>query len=223
MLKAQKRLTKKQIKEDKFVTLYFQVQDYLSQNSRSILSGAGIIVIIIVAVFIFMQKQQKSEQAAAVELTKARVEYRARNYDGATTLLQNLIQTHGGTDSASEGTFYLGNISFIKKDYDAAEAHYRSCTGKLSDDVLESSALAGIAASQEQRGDFLGAAKTYRRAAQDYADGFLAPLNLYNAARCFILAQDQTTARTLLEELLQEYENSSVTLDAEVLLAELLS
>ena len=58
MLKPKKRITRKEIKQDKLVTIYFKVNDWLNENSKYVV-GVGIaLVIIIAAAFIFSSRQK---------------------------------------------------------------------------------------------------------------------------------------------------------------------
>ena len=83
--------------------------------------------------------------------------------------------------------------------------------------------MSGIAACLEQQKNYAVAAKMYREAAEKYNETFVAPQNLYAAARCYALAGESEEARRLLNQIIENHSNSSLKSDAEVLLAELLS
>ena len=223
MLKRQKRLTKRQIKEDKFVTFYFKAQDYLKQNSRAIMYGIGVAVLIILAGFIYSKKQAEKEASAVVELTKAKLAYFENDYAKAIPILKDLVENYGGSRGSNEGLFYLANAYYELKNYVNAERRYKQFLGKGNDDILLSSAMSGIAACLEQQKNYAVAAKMYREAAEKYNETFVAPQNLYAAARCYALAGESEEARRLLNQIIENHSNSSLKSDAEVLLAELLS
>lgn len=221
MLKAQKRLKKREIKEDKFVTLYFQAQEYLKQNGSHILSVLGVIVAVIVVALVLSQKSLKKETEAAVELAKAQLKYSAGDYAGAIPLLRDLCEEFDGTDSGVEGLIYLANAIYREGNYDEAMTFYEKYLSKGDDEVLLSSALAGKAACLEAQGKPLEAAQQYQAAAEQYSDVFLSAEQLYSAARCYALAGHNKEAKTSLQELLEGHGESSVKADAELLLAEL--
>ncbi|RMF65549.1 MAG: tetratricopeptide repeat protein [Calditrichaeota bacterium] len=218
-----KRLTKRQIKQDKFVTYYFKAQDYIVRNTRTILSGAAAIVVLLVAIFIYSSKQAEKEKEAVVQLTKARIEYFAGKYDAAIPLLNNVVESYGGTRSAKEGLFYLANAYFFTQKYDEARQAFEKFLDESDDDILNASAMAGIAACLEETGKYLEAAKAYEQAARKYSEGFQAPQNLLNAARCYVHVGEKESARQLLNEIVEDYADSNAKTDAEVLLAELVS
>jgi len=220
MLKAKKRLTKRQIKQDKFVTYYFKAQDYLAENSRTILYTIGAVVLILVAIFIYTRKQQEKEQNAVVDLAKAKREYFARNYQAAVPLLQNLVQRYDGTESAEIGLYFLASTYYSQNDYVKAEQTFREFLDESDDRILKSAALSGIAACYEEQNKFAEAAEIYNEAAEEY-EGFMSPGNLYDSARCYVKAGNKDAARKILNKLIEDYADSRVKSDAEILLAEI--
>lgn len=221
MLKPKKRLTKKQIKQDKFVTYYFKAQDFVNANSRYLIAGLIAVVLVVVVSLYFSGKKAEQEQNALVELSKARIEYFAGNYPGAIDILNKLIQNFRGTETAKEGTYFFASCQFFLKNYDIAEEYFQIYLDKGDDEVLAASALAGIAACHEEQGEYSQAAKRYQEAASKYSDGFMAPSNLYNSARCFSLAREKEKAIKVLRLLIDKYETAQIKNDAEILLGEL--
>jgi len=221
MLKARKRLTKREIKQDKFVTAYFRSQDYIKQNSKPISYGLFAIVAIIVVSLIFTSQQKQKESEAAVELTRARIEYFAGNFSGAIPILKNMIEMYDGTDSSDEAKFLLANASYQTGNYVDAEKYFNEYLDDGDDELLKSSALAGVAACLERQENYEGAAKLFEQAANKYEDSFLAPENLLNSARCYSLSGKEDMARKLLQKLLDKYPDSNLKQDVEILLAEL--
>lgn len=223
MLKPKKKLTKRQMKEDKLVTYYFKFTEYVKQNSRMISTGVSVFIIILLVIFLYERNQQDKERRASVEFTKAKAEYFQNNYESAINILQDLIANLGGTKSSKEGAYFLANAYYQLRKYSDAQEYYRKYLDNGDDDILEASALSGIAACYEETGKYLEAAETYKKAAEKYRDGFAAPANLYNAARCFVLAGQKQAASDLLKQLIESYSSSDVKTDAEILLAELIS
>ncbi|MFQ5822749.1 MAG: tetratricopeptide repeat protein [bacterium] len=221
MLKPRKRLTKRQIKEDKLVTYYFTANEFLKQNSRLIGTGVFILIISVFVIFLYERNKQDKENQATVQLTKATAEYFQKNYESTVKLLTNLEENLGGTKSAKVATYYLANSYYQLKKYKEAKKFFRKYLERGGDDILEASALSGIAACYEEEGNYVEAAKTYKKAADKYSDGFMAPQNLYNAARCFALADNKEAASNLLSKLIEKYSNSNLKTPAEIFLAEL--
>lgn len=223
MLKPRKRLTKRQIKEDKFVTYYFKTQDFIARNSRTILYTVGGIALIFLIGFIWSRKNLEKENAAVVELTKAKIEYFNNNFVQATDILKDLVENYGDTESGKLGIYYLANAYFNIKNNIKAEEYYRKYLDVGDDKTLKESALSGVAACLEEQGNYLEAAKKYREAAEKFSESFLAPQNLYDSARCFSQAGNEELARESLTKIIEKYSESSLKGDAEIFLAELVS
>ncbi|MFQ5705917.1 MAG: tetratricopeptide repeat protein [bacterium] len=221
MLKPKKRLTKRKIKEDKFVTYYFKANDFVKQNSSRItMAGVGLLAVIVVGLVLANSRREKEKQAS-VEFAKARSEYVTANYNQAIKLLNDLIVNYGSTDKATVAKFYLANAYFNVRKYDEAEEFFEEYLDSGSDEFLKSSALAGVAACLEQKGEYARAADKYREAAEKYRKSSLSPQNLFDAARCYQLAGDTSAASKSLELLLEKFPSAGIKSDAEELLAEL--
>ncbi len=222
MLKAPKRLTKKEIKQDKLVTVYFQTQEFMRENGQTILfSAAGLILVASMAMW-FVRWNANKEQEAAVELSKAKIEYFANDYNSAIPLLQLVVNSYGSTDAGKEAHFYLANAQYNLGNYLEAEQNYKAYLDGGKDQILRASATAGMAACLEQQKNYRAAAQLYKEAGEKYSKIFLAPDALFNAARCYLLNEDKSSARDLLTKLITDYPTANIKSDAEILLAELM-
>ncbi|HEQ98896.1 MAG TPA: hypothetical protein ENO22_06100 [candidate division Zixibacteria bacterium] len=188
------RLTKRQMKEDKFVTGLLKSQEYFNRNRTQILLGiAGLIVVILVAVLL-IANARSSEQAAQNQYGDASMAVREffntfemdqnqdgipdGNLDSALTILssakaefEGILQQHGGSDMAKFATFYLGSISFKLGDYAEAEKYYRMFLDKYHiSEGFEAAAKMGLAGCKEALRDFEGAGMLYMEVAEDYPD-----------------------------------------------------
>ncbi|MBN1155297.1 tetratricopeptide repeat protein [candidate division KSB1 bacterium] len=217
MLKPTKRLTKKQIKEDKLVTTYFKVMDYIEQNQKIVIIGTVSIIVVALAIILFMRSKRNAELSASLELTKARVEIQQNNLESATDILTSLVDNYKGTENAGRGVFYLGNINYSQGDLEAAMKYYKDYIDDYKDnDILASSAYAGLAACYEQKGEYLEAAKIYEKAAREFPKNFQAPEQLMAAARCYRLANVKNKAHEIYQKVIDDYPNSNFKKDAEV-------
>lgn len=221
MLKAKKRLTKRQIKEDKFVTFYINATNYLQENRRYIMYGAFAFVALVVMFLIYSGKQSEKEQNAVIILTEARAEFGKANYKDAADKLQILVDTYGGTKSSTIGLFYLANSRYHLQEYEEAERLFREYLDNGKDELLLTSSMSGVAACLEEQGKPAEAAEMFEKTAEKYSESFMAAENLYNAARCYTLAGNPAAAAKVLKTLIRDYSSSQKKNDAEIFLAEL--
>ncbi|MDZ7292877.1 MAG: tetratricopeptide repeat protein [candidate division KSB1 bacterium] len=221
MLKPKKKLTRREIKQDKLVTTWFKINDYLNRHYREVILGAMGVVLVIGLIILFRHLKSRDEQIASEKFVQARAEYNNQNYEVAIPILEKLVGEYGGTSSAGIARIYLANAYMLKKDYANAEKFYQQYLDQNHDDpILGASAAYGLAATHEERGDYAKAAKLYEEAANTYAKSYRAPQLLITAARCYKQAGQPEGARRALQKLLDKYPKSGLIEDAKLLLAE---
>ncbi len=222
MLKARKRITKRQIKEDKFVTFYFKVMDFVKQHSSKVTIGLIAVAVIIILTFFIIQSKKQAELNASEQLAKANTEIARGELQQTIDILLNMIENYSGTKSASKGVYLLAYTYFQKGEYENAITYFNKYLDDYTDDpILSSAAYSGIGACFEQQGKFLEAARSYETGAEKFVEHFNAPQQLMDAARCYKLENLTADARKCYETVIQNYPDSGLKSDAELFLAEL--
>ncbi|MBN1352185.1 tetratricopeptide repeat protein [candidate division KSB1 bacterium] len=222
MLRPQKRITKRQLKEDKLVTFYFKAIDFIQENQNKLFFGVlGVIAIILIVVWSSRLSASKESNAASA-LARAEIKMNQGQYMAAMDSLKILIELYDGAQSTGKGVFYLANLYFQNEDYESAQKYYEQYLGDYKDDAnFASSALAGMAACYEGKKNFKKAAELYEKAVKKYSQAFDNANKLMNAARCYILAGNKEKARTLYQQIIEDYPNSGLKNEAEISLAEI--
>lgn len=214
------RITKKEIKQDKFVTYSLKVSEWVQKHLNQVLLVAGGVILVAVVVFFVLSTQAKRERKAAELLGKANMELQTGNIGAAVADLQTVVTKYGGSESAGQATFLLASAYFYARDYVQAQSMFEKYLDRYSEDILlTSSARAGIADCHMQRGNFLQAGEDFARAASLHPTGFLAPGYLLKAADAYAKAEQTDRAREMLNRLLSEYPNSKEVRQARMKLA----
>lgn len=222
MLKARKKVTKRQIKEDKLVTTYFKTIDFFNRNSKHVTIGLVAVIAVFVLVILFSRSKKTAELNASEQLTRANAEISQNNLNQATDILLNMVENYSGTRSAGNGVYLLAYTYFQKGDYEKARIHFEKYLDDYAKDpILSSAAYSGLGASLEQENKYLEAAQWYEKGAQKFADHFNAPQQLLDAGRCYSLASRMDKAKVCYETIIQKYSNSTLKSDAELYLAKL--
>ncbi len=209
MLTPRKRLTKKELKEDKLVTFYFNAQDWVENNSKILFIGIGAIVVVLLLSFYVISSKQKAESSASVELAIAMRSISSNDYESAKPVLQNIISSYGSTQSGKLAKYYLGNALFQTGDYEQAEKHFSDfAKGFKGDDYVKASAMAAVAACHEQLKDYEKAAQQYVKTANKFPESFTASENLLKAANCYSLAGNPQKAAELYDTIVHDYPDS---------------
>jgi len=210
MLKPKKRITRQQIKEDKLITFTTKVTDYYRRNSRNVIAGAGILVVLIVVVFFYFNSHAQAENEATYDLTMAKIEIGQRNYDAAAQKLTVIIDTYGGTKTAGDALFFLGNVRLSTQEWESAITEFQQYLDKYGKDhMLTAGAIAGIGFAYEQEQKFPEAAEYYMKAATNYPHEFNAPQYLLDAGRCYGLGGNPVKAREAFQSIIDQYPEST--------------
>lgn len=215
MLKAQKKLSKKEMKEDRLVTSYFQATSWYEQNKKLVSSVAtGLILVVVVAVVVFNNIRSNNEKATS-ELGKVMRLYDEGRFDLAINGnpqenvrgLQAVVEDYGSTKAGELATFYLANAYYAQGNYDKALEYFQEVD--VEDPMLASSALAGAAASYEAKADHVNAADYFERAAYKDPRGVLAAEHMMQAAQNYNKAGKKEKAVDLYKRLKREYPTST--------------
>ena len=222
MLKPKKKITKKDLKEDKFVKFTLQAKSYLDENSKQVFYMVSGILIVVILIIVFVYAHNENVEEARGQLGIAQVEYSNLNYDRAVKRLEKLIENYSGTDEADQGMFLLANVLYQKEKYDEAKAYFEQFVDSYSGSkILLASGIAGLAACYEQEENFLEAAETYSKAASTAPDFVEADNYLYLAGICFNKAGDIDKAIEKFEFLVENNITSKRVNDAKAQLVKL--
>ncbi|MGD0036658.1 MAG: hypothetical protein ABSC53_05120, partial [Bacteroidota bacterium] len=132
MLKPQKKISRREIKEDKLVTKYFEARQWIDANTK-ILSYVGIgLAALVVIGFLWSKSRVDSNEKATLMLAKLTPYYDEGRYDLAingvpqegTQGLQAIVDEHGSTQAGEIAKLYLANSCFALKNYDKALSTY---------------------------------------------------------------------------------------------------
>lgn len=186
MLKPKKKITKQDLKEDKFVKFTLQAKTYLDENSKQVFYMVSGILAIILIVIIFVYVHNTKVEEAGAQLGIAQVEYSNLNYDKAIKRLEKLIDNYGGTDESDQGLFLLANILYQKDKFEDAKKYFEEFVDSYSgSNILLASGIAGLAACYEKENKFSEAAESYAKAAATAPDFVEADNYIYLSGICY--------------------------------------
>jgi outer membrane protein assembly factor BamD (BamD/ComL family) len=215
------RITKKEMKQDQFVTYSLKVSEWIQKHLNQVLMGAGGVILVAVIMFFIFSSQTKRERKASELLGRANLELQAGNIGQAVTDLQTVVNKYGGTKSAGKASFFLASAYFYAKDYVQAQSMFEKYLKKYKENVLlAASAQAGIADCHMQRENFIQAGEDFLKAASLTPQSFLAPQYLIKAAFAYLKADQKDKAREALNKLIKEYPDSPEVHRAKIQLAE---
>jgi len=216
MLKARKKLSQKELKQDKLVTTYFQSKDWFSvpENKKKVSIAVGIVIVLIVAGFFYTSSRKAKSEEAETKLSAVINLYDAGKYQDAIngdqaagiTGLRDIVNNYGSTESGETAKLYLGNCYFNINDFDNAQKQFDDYSGK--NNIIKSSCISGLGAVSEAKGDIKKAAEYFEKAAKVNKDVVTNQENLFYAIRAYTKSGDKDNANRVYSLLKDQYPKS---------------
>jgi tetratricopeptide (TPR) repeat protein len=216
MLKPKKKITKKDIKEDKLVSTYFEATKWYEEHKKVVSSVVTGLVIVIIAAIVIRNNIVSSNEQATTELSKILKYYDQGNYEAAINGIPQenvrgllaVVNEYGSTHAGEFAKFYLANSYYALGNYDKALEYYLEVD--LKDDLLQASAYAGAASCYENKGNHSSAASYYEKAAMRGKENVQAAEQLQRAALNYAAAGNRGKAVELLKKIKKDFPTSSV-------------
>ena len=214
MLQKKKKLSKKEIKEDKLLNLYKLSIEFFEEYKSKILLYAGVLVVVAAAVYFYINQKAESNEKAGIELSRIMSLYDQGSYleaiegkQGTNIIgLKKLVDEYGGTENGETSKIYLANSFSFLGNYDEAIKYYEDYSGSI--DYFEAAALAGQAGYFANKEEFEKAANLYLKASKISRINSQNPDYLLNGGICFLKAGEKEEAKILFDSIKEEYATS---------------
>lgn len=195
------KLSKRQIKEDKFTAFVLTAKDQVMLNWQYYLVGAVALVLVIIGAVYLLKSQSSGNSASADLFSQAMGEHRQGNNQVAILTFARVLEEHGGEVEAENATFMLGRLNLEMNNYPEAIRYFEMYLNKYKQQLYRASSLAGIAAAREGQLQFSDAARQYEAAIAEYPEGPLVADYHVGAVRNFVGANDLVSARKHFDEI----------------------
>lgn len=215
-VKPIQRVKKRELKEDKLVTTFFQARDYLDEHKKNIFRIGGAAVLLIALVSFWVYSKSSAEYQASYEM--GIVLTTAQQGDPTTMAgeFEQISERYRGTAAGNEALLFAAQMHLMANQPEEALEAYQIYLDKgRKSPYLYPSALAGKAACLEDLNRYTEAAEAYLEAATTSRDFFLAARFHLDAARCFRLAGDREKALAQCELVQTRYPDSAFAIEAE--------
>lgn len=214
MLTKRKKITHRQIKEDKLATSFYELKSFYFENQTKILAGLGILAVIAVAIIWYSNSQKTNNLQASIELSRVMPIYDSGSFQEAidgrsgTNIigLKKIVENYSGTDNGEIAQIYLANAYYFLGKFDEALSNYDDYSG--SNKMMVASALAGIAACHEAKENFEDAAEYYEKAFKAYEFNPMNAEYLLKSGGNYIKVQKFDEAKAAFDILKDKYKTS---------------
>ena len=215
MLTKQKKLSRKEIKEDKLVGMYYKSQSYFEENKNKIFIYLGVIAIAVVAVILYLNYRNSQNEEAGTHLAKAMDMYDSGDYLGAIEGkkdvkllgLKEIVAQYGSTENGEMAKIYLANSYVNLGKPEEALKYYEDYGGDI--EIYIASSLAGQAAYYAYKDQYEKAAELYLKASKVTKTDVLNSDYMLQAAINYFEAGDNEQAKSLLQTIRDEYKTSA--------------
>ncbi len=217
-----KRITKKQMKEDKLVTSAFKTSEYIQKNPKLFIIGGAVAAIVFIAVILFMWNIDNKNSEAERYLVRAQIANDSRMLNDAIIDLKTIIDNYSDSRAAGQACYLLANIFFENKNYEEAIIYFKKMVSDYPQDKMKAAgSAAGAAACYEELGDRGEAGRYYQMAAEINPVEMWAPEYLLEAGRNFTAADSLELARSAYNEIINSFNTSREINTAKRALAEI--
>ncbi len=225
MLTKKKKLSRKEIKEDKLVSSYYQAQSFVVENKSRLLTYGGILVVIALAVIYYVNHKKEVNQEAGVALSRVIDSYDKGAYleaiegkAGTEVIgLKKIVEEYDGTENGETAKIYLANCYNRLGKFDEAFNYYKDYSGDIP--MLKAASLGGQAGYYAYKNASEKAADLYRDAAHVSKYNVDNPDYMLKSAINYINAGKNQQAKELLDTIKKDYKTSSASRDADRYLA----
>ncbi|MBM3324646.1 MAG: tetratricopeptide repeat protein, partial [Calditrichaeota bacterium] len=194
---------------------------FYEKNQKIVLGAAAAVFLVVMAIFLIRTSQQRAYDDASLELTIAKIMFDMGRLDEAEPQLQAIKSKYGGR-IAGEAQYYLARSAFMRGGIEEAEAAFREYLRSYHvDKYMDAGAAAGLAACVESRERYEEAAEIYLSIPRKYPKHFFSPQAMYQAARCYLLANQRDKAIEICQLLQRQYPTSAVRSRAAKLITQL--
>jgi Tfp pilus assembly protein PilF len=150
MLKARKRMTKKELKTDPFFEKMDTFVRFYRRNEKKIWTGIVLLIVVILSASYITRSVTRKNEKAKSQISIAQFYLKGGQQDMAIELLNELKDGLYGDKYAGFAAYYLGGIYLKNKEYVQAEENYDLFLNhKSGDNMMKATAWAGLASIAE--------------------------------------------------------------------------
>ena len=214
MLQKKKKLSKKEIKEDKLINFYKSAVVFFEKYKNKIFIYAGVLVAVAAIVYFYVNQKSESNEKAGLELSRIMPLYDQGAYleaiegkQGTNIIgLKRMVDEYDGSENGETAKIYLANCYAFLGNYDEANKYYNDYSGSI--DYFEAASLAGQAGYYAVQEDFEKAANLFLQASKMSQINSQNPDYLLNAGIYYLKAGEKEEAKILFNRIKEDYSTS---------------
>ena len=219
MLTKKKRISKKEIKQDKLVNSYYKVLNFYQKYQAKVIIGLAAFALVVIAIILYSNKSTNDNLAAANLLSKVIPIYQSGSYEEAINGLptanivglKEIVDNYGGTEQGESAKIYLANAYIVTNNIEEAFKLFDDYSG--SNPLFKATSLAGRASYYEIKKEYEKAADLYKDASRITISNPSNPEFLLKAGINLLKLGRKEEAKAVFLEIKSEYKSAPTTLE----------
>jgi len=215
MLTKKKKLSRKEIKQDKVVEAYYKIYGFVQENSQRVMLYGVLLIVAVFAVIFYVNNRKQKNEKAGVELARAMDLFNAGNYQEAIngqpgTLiigLKKIVEDYGSTPNGETAKIFLADSYDLMGKTEEAYKYYKDYNGSIK--LYEAAALAGQAGYFASKNNYSEAAGLYEKAANVTDANVLNSEYLLKAGINYMKEGKNNEAKKAFETVQNNYKTST--------------
>lgn len=205
------KLSKRQIKEDKFTSFMLNAKTQFFENWQFYVIGLVVVVIIIAGAVYLTDYQERRAVEAQQKFGRGLNSYQGGQTQVAIVELTGIIDDYGGEDAAEQATFLLGRVNLDTRNYSESIRYFEMYASKYKDNKRNlAAAYAGVATCYENQGDYEQARVNFTKSIDVFPDGPMAGDYELSLLRMDLKAGDDDAASARLTQIKDKYQGTEL-------------
>jgi tetratricopeptide (TPR) repeat protein len=227
MLTKKKKISRREIKEDKLVTSYYKAYNFFDEHKQKFYLYGGILVVVVLAVLLYLNNKKQNNETAGTQLAQVMSLYDAGSYleaiegkQGTKNVgLKKIVQEYGSTENGEAAKIYLANSYMMLGKPDEAVKYFKDYSG--GNPIYKATAIAGEAGYLEYKKEYGDAADLFIKASKISEENVLNPEYMFHAAVNYLKTGNTAKAKELLETVKKDYATAPSAREVDKYLTEL--
>lgn len=209
-MSPEKRITKRQIKQDKLVSTAFKVSEYVQKRKNYFLIGLASIIVVGLVIY-FINYSIAKRNTDAVELFgKGQLAAAMGQVNLAIVDYKGVVEQYGSSPIANRACYFLANTYKNQDNYESALVYYELYINKYGKDkLLLIAAYAGAAVCFEEKDEFSRAGDYFYKAAELADNDNQSPGYFMSAGRNYTRDKQYDNARNVYQQVVEKYKRSN--------------
>lgn len=203
---SRKRITKKELKEDAFVSAAFETSHFIKENMTRIVLGIVGLLVLTGGIWLYVNYRTERKAEASLALFRAEAVYMNGNFALAATEFDRVAEDYSGTVEGAKAVFFAGDSYFKAGRFDMARERFEQARRELPQrSPLMINCVNGLAAVAEQLADHDRAIELYREALGLCRYDYERVIVLGGLSRALEAAGRNEEALKVMDEIVEKY------------------